>query len=235
MEFWIFLGNIYSALGMGLLIGLEREFRQHPASLRTNALVCVGSALFMALTPLINDEIKGGDPTRIAHGIITGIGFLGGGVILKQGLNIRGLNTAATLWCTAAVGTLCGAGYWNLGLAGTVTILLVHFIFRPISDWISHLGKYSEQDFSFSITVVSTSESDSSIRIALNKFLDSNPKLSLGSILTTKLGDLREFEIVAKIFSPTNQKDAIDSFLNTLNKESGVRVVRWEKDPRFTD
>jgi len=94
MDYYDFLINVYSALGLGLLIGLEREFRQHPAGLRTNALVCVGSSLFMSLTFLLHDV---GSPTRIASYIISGIGFLGGGVILKQGVNIRGMNTAATL------------------------------------------------------------------------------------------------------------------------------------------
>jgi len=101
MDYYDFIVNVYSALGLGLLIGLEREFRQHPAGLRTNALVCVGSALFMSLTFLLHDV---GSPTRIASYIISGIGFLGGGVIIKQGVNIRGMNTAATLWCSAAVG-----------------------------------------------------------------------------------------------------------------------------------
>ena len=100
MDYYDFIVNVYSALGLGLLIGLEREFRQHPAGLRTNALVCVGSALFMSLTFLLQKEGGGSaDPTKIASYIISGIGFLGGGVIIKQGVNIRGMNTAATLWC----------------------------------------------------------------------------------------------------------------------------------------
>ncbi|MCY2970778.1 MAG: MgtC/SapB family protein [Planctomycetota bacterium] len=146
MDYYDFIVNVYSALGLGLLIGLEREFRQHPAGLRTNALVCVGSALFMSLTFLLNDV---GSPTRIASYIISGIGFLGGGVIIKQGVNIRGMNTAATLWCSAAVGALCGAGHWGFAMSGAFTILLVHLIFRPVSNWVLHLERFSEEEMVF--------------------------------------------------------------------------------------
>src|SRR5438309_1508438 len=103
--------NVSAAWAMGLALGLERQFRQHPAGLRTNALVSVGAAMFVSLTKLMGD---GDSPTRIASYIVSGIGFLGGGVILREGLTVRGMSTAATLWCTAAVGTLCGAGFaWH--------------------------------------------------------------------------------------------------------------------------
>src|SRR5262245_50173167 len=92
---------------MGVAIGLERQFRQHTAGLRTNALVCVGAALFVSLSRFISPDTS---PTRVAAQVVSGIGFLGGGVILREGFNVRGMNTAATLWCSAAVGTLAGAG-----------------------------------------------------------------------------------------------------------------------------
>ena len=162
MDYYDFIVNVYSALGLGLLIGLEREFRQHPAGLRTNALVCVGSALFMSLTFLLQKEGGGSaDPTKIASYIISGIGFLGGGVIIKQGVNIRGMNTAATLWCSAAVGALCGAWHWGFAMSGALTILLVHLIFRPVSNWVLHLERFSEEEMVFKINVVITFGKDS--------------------------------------------------------------------------
>ena len=86
-------------------MGLERQLHPHPAGLRTNALVCVGAALFVSLTHLLGDT---NSPSRIASYIVSGVGFLGGGAILKEGPNVRGLTTAAGLWCSAAVGTMCG-------------------------------------------------------------------------------------------------------------------------------
>src|SRR5690348_3454172 len=98
-----FVGNIAAALFMGMAIGLERQYRQHNAGLRTNTLVALGAALFVSLSILMDDT---NSPTRIASYIVSGLGFLGGGVILRDGLNVKGLNTAASLWCSGAVGTL---------------------------------------------------------------------------------------------------------------------------------
>ena len=115
-----FIVNVGVALVMGVAIGVERQIHQHPAGLRTNSLVCVGAALFVSLTRLMGD---GDSPTRVASYIVSGIGFLCGGVILRDGLTVKGLNTAATLWCSAAVGTLAGAGFPLHSLIGTLTVL----------------------------------------------------------------------------------------------------------------
>ena len=108
MPLWSFVVNIIVALLMGMMIGAERQFRQHPAGLRTNTLVALGSALFVSLTILMED-VNG--PTRIAAYVVSGLGFLGGGVILRDGLTVKGLNTAASLWCSGAVGSLSGLGF----------------------------------------------------------------------------------------------------------------------------
>jgi putative Mg2+ transporter-C (MgtC) family protein len=96
-----------TALVLGSAIGVERQWNQKMAGLRTNALVALGSAGFVVFSGLVGQ----GDPTRVAAQVVTGIGFLGAGVILRDGVNVHGLNTAATLWCSAMVGTLAGAGY----------------------------------------------------------------------------------------------------------------------------
>lgn len=236
MDYYDFIVNVYSALALGLLIGLEREFRQHPAGLRTNALVCVGSALFMSLTFLLQKEGSGtADPTRIASYIISGIGFLGGGVILKQGVNIRGMNTAATLWCSAAIGALCGAGHWGFASSGAFTVLLVHLIFRPISNWVLHLERFSEEELHFKINVVITFGKDTVIREMFVNFFESNPVISLMSLTTAKQESLKETEITAQIVSPVNKQKAILHLVDILNDGPGVRVVSWDKEPRIND
>jgi putative Mg2+ transporter-C (MgtC) family protein len=232
MDYYDFIINVYSALGLGLLIGLEREFRQHPAGLRTNALVCVGSSLFMSLTFLLHDV---GSPTRIASYIISGIGFLGGGVILKQGVNIRGMNTAATLWCSAAIGALCGSGHWGFGVGGTVTVLLVHLIFRPVSNWVLRLERFSEEELNFKINVVITFGRDTAIRELFVKFMESNPELTLRSLSTVKQEALRETEITAQMVCPMNKHKSILDLINILNDQPGTRVVSWEKETRLSD
>src|SRR5882757_10011624 len=105
------LGDSALRLGLALLlgcaIGIERQWHQKMAGLRTNALVALGASGFVAFSWLVDH----GDPTRIAAQVVTGIGFLGAGVILREGVNVPGLNTAATLWCSAMVGTFAGGGY----------------------------------------------------------------------------------------------------------------------------
>jgi putative Mg2+ transporter-C (MgtC) family protein len=124
--------RILGALVIGALIGLERSFHGRPAGFRTHALVCVASAVLMLVTVYQNewmtqvtiDAIRT-DPTRMAQGIMTGIGFLGAGVIFKEGLTVRGLTTAASIWVTASIGILVGVGFWFPALLGAVCTLMV--------------------------------------------------------------------------------------------------------------
>lgn len=123
--------RIAESMGLGSLIGFERQYRSRMAGLRTNALVAVGAALFVVLSAQGFDG-QGGDPTRVAAQVVSGIGFLGAGVILRDGLSVRGLNTAATLWCAAAVGSLAGAGMHVMAVAGTVAIIAVNVGLREL-------------------------------------------------------------------------------------------------------
>ena len=97
-----------------------------------------GAALFVSLSHLMDDT---NSPTRIASYIVSGLGFLGGGVILRDGLTVKGLNTAATLWCTGAVGTLAGAGFHQEAVVGTAAILIVHLGLRPVVRWVDLRAK----------------------------------------------------------------------------------------------
>ncbi|MBV9288491.1 MAG: MgtC/SapB family protein [Hyphomicrobiales bacterium] len=102
--------NLAAALGLGAAIGFERQWRQRLAGLRTNSLVALGAAIFVTYSRIVLDD-QGA--ARMAAQVVSGIGFLGAGVIFKEGLNVRGLNTAATLWCSAAVGLIAGKGIRN--------------------------------------------------------------------------------------------------------------------------
>lgn len=104
---------------LGGVVGLERDLHGRNAGIRTNMLVCVGSALFT----IVSISVQGADPSRIAAQIVCGIGFLGAGAILKDGFNIRGLTTAAYMWFIAAVGISCGLGQWVLSSVGAIGVL----------------------------------------------------------------------------------------------------------------
>ena len=118
--------RLFAAAAMGGAIGLERELRERQAGLRTHLVVCLGSALFTLVSAYgFTDWGARVDPTRIAAQIVTGIGFLGAGAIIRHGLSVRGLTTAATLWLVAAIGMAIGAGYWEGALITTLGALLV--------------------------------------------------------------------------------------------------------------
>ncbi len=138
-EYLTILLHLSLAVLAGGLIGLERTYHGRPAGFRTHTLVCTASSLLMQLT-LFQWEMVAGmpletvriDPTRMAQGIMTGIGFLGAGVVLKDGLTVRGLTTAASIWITAAIGILAGGGFYFAAIAGTLVTLGTLSVFRRI-------------------------------------------------------------------------------------------------------
>src|SRR5262249_48551453 len=128
------------AAGLGAAIGLEREYRRKPAGLRTNMLIAVGSALFTIVSVEIGS--KGATPDRIAAQIVTGIGFLGAGAILRRGAAVKGMTTAATIWVVAAIGMAAGAGKSTIAFAATVVTLVVLAVLPPIEQYFDrHFGR----------------------------------------------------------------------------------------------
>src|SRR5260221_9683704 len=131
--------HLVIALAAGAIIGLERSYHGRPAGFRTHALVCLSSSMLMVLTVYqdtwfgsFNLEQVNVDPTRMAQGIMTGIGFLGAGVIMKEGLSVRGLTTAASIWITAGIGIMIGVGfYFPAGIATAMTLIVLS-VFRWI-------------------------------------------------------------------------------------------------------
>ena len=136
MTYGNFILRVLAAVLAGMLIGFEREYHHKSAGLRTNTLVATGAALFVLLSFKLTQNQ--GDITRIVGQVVTGIGFLGGGIIFKEGINIRGLTTAATVWCSAAVGSFAGAGYFVETLIGVTIIVLVNTILVPIDKWLEN-------------------------------------------------------------------------------------------------
>jgi len=132
------------ATALGAAIGLEREYRQKPAGLRTNILIALGSAVFTILSIAIGSG--GTTPDRIAAQIVTGIGFLGGGAILRSGSKIHGMTTAATIWVNAAVGMAAGAGEFATATVATGLTLLVLAVLPPIESYFERRGGLSKHE-----------------------------------------------------------------------------------------
>ena len=138
-EHRMILERLLAALCAGGLVGLERSYHGRPAGFRTHALVCVASSLLMLLAvyqsswlPATDKETFRTDPTRMAQGIMTGIGFLGAGVIFKEGLSVRGLTTAASIWITSAIGILIGVGFYFPAVVATALVLGTLSVFRVV-------------------------------------------------------------------------------------------------------
>jgi putative Mg2+ transporter-C (MgtC) family protein len=227
METLSFALNTFAALAMGVAIGLERQYRQHPAGLRTNALVCVGAALFVSLSKLAGDT---GSPTRMASYVVSGIGFLGGGVILRDGMNVKGMNTAATLWCSAAIGALSGMGFPGHALIGTATVLGLHLGLRPLAHRIDAARKTAlDVETAYRVRVICPEDREGVMRSILLRHINSHPKMTVQGISTQESESTGQATIVADVFSIESNDRAMQDLMSRINIEQGVTSVRWEK------
>ena len=145
---WALIAPVAAAMTAGGLIGIERTYHGHPAGFRTHILVCMTSCVLMLAAMhqatwafvALPDQRLVIDPTRMSHGILTGIGFLCAGVIFREGFSVHGLTTAASLWTTSAVGVMFGIGMWDLGLIAGGATLLVLAILRFLDARLPHVG-----------------------------------------------------------------------------------------------
>jgi putative Mg2+ transporter-C (MgtC) family protein len=135
--------KIALAIVIGGLVGAEREYRDKSAGFRTLIFICLGAALF-TMHSMVMGITR--DPARVAAAVVSGVGFLGGGAILRGGMNVRGLTTAATIWLTAALGMGIGAGYYGVTLPATVAVLIVLWVFPLIEGWIDGLKTSRKYD-----------------------------------------------------------------------------------------
>ncbi|MBA3898777.1 MAG: MgtC/SapB family protein [Bacteroidetes bacterium] len=219
--------RIGAAFLLGGIVGFERQWRRRNAGLRTNALVSLGSALFV----LISVRIYADDasPSRVASQVVTGIGFLCAGVIMKEGLNIRGLNTAATLWCSAAIGSLAGLGFFTEAIAGTFTIIIAHILLRPLGRIIER-GPLSPglSNIAYKFSIVCTKKSEANARAMLVKLISLNP-LQMQSLKSYDMFEENKLiEIVAIIVSPGRHDHAVEEIAGILSIEKGVKNISWE-------
>ena len=174
--------NMALAVICGALIGSERQVRQRMAGLRTNALVSLGAAGFVVFAALFPDEVS---PTRVAAQVVSGIGFLGAGIIFRHGFTIHGLNTAATLWCSAAVGLMAGAGAVWFALILTGLIVFINLGLRPVVRFMKRKTKAGVPlSLEYRIVVATTNKQESKTRALILHAL-SAPEMHVSSIERT--------------------------------------------------
>jgi putative Mg2+ transporter-C (MgtC) family protein len=216
--------SLFTAFVLGTLIGAERQYRQRTAGLRTNVLVAVGAAAFVDLAMHLT-EADGA--VRVISYVVSGIGFLGAGVIMKQGMDVRGLNTAATLWASAAVGSCAGADMVAQAVALTVFVIAGNTLLRPLVNAINRIPldeKTSEATYYFKVAVATEALPD--IRDRLVEKLE-NAKYPVADVDVVEIGD-DILEIVAKLVATAVDPNELNAVAVDLQRQSGVRHATWE-------
>lgn len=223
-----FSGRAAVALVLGAFIGAERQWRQRMAGLRTNALVSLGAALFVLFGDLLGPA-PGIDPTRIAAYVVSGVGFLGAGVILRDGVNVRGINTAATIWCSSAVGVLAGGGYVIDAAIGAGLIVSAHALLRPVARNIDRIpaGGQSEVETTYNFRAVCRSQDEAHIRaLVVQAFAGDGFVLqALRSQNVGPDGDL--VEVTAELKRSGRDDVALEGAVSRLSLEPSVQAVSW--------
>jgi putative Mg2+ transporter-C (MgtC) family protein len=211
-------------LGCGALIGIERQWQARRAGLRTNALVATGATLFVLYAVAANDS----SPTRVASYVVSGVGFLGGGVILREGFNVHGLNTAATLWCSAAVGVLAASGHLVFTLIATGTILGIHLLGRPLGRLIDHdnVVEEDEDDQPYQLQLICRPESEKYARAQIVQHTGGSSDFVLRGIHTGRTGD-DSIALTAYLLSDGHAPSRLEQLVAELSLQEGVQAVHW--------
>jgi putative Mg2+ transporter-C (MgtC) family protein len=220
--------SLGAATLMGACIGFERQWRQRMAGLRTNTLVAIGAASFVIFEGLFPDD---GSPTRVAAQVVSGIGFLGAGIIFREGLQVSGLNTAATLWCSAAVGLLAGSGHPLHAALATGFVVLVNLTLRPLVRIINRQPiTQTETDLHYRIRVVCRSPEEAHVRALLLQST-TNGQLSFRRLDSTDLEDSGRVEVTAQLSAHSKSDAILEQVVGRLSLEPTVSAASWSVGP----
>ncbi|WP_163516658.1 MgtC/SapB family protein [Gelidibacter japonicus] len=231
VEITEYIFRIGAAFLLGGIIGFERQWQQKDAGLRTNTLVAIGAASYVLLS-LDLHSLSGGDPGRVTAQIVTGIGFIGAGVIMKDGFGVRGLNTAATIWCSAAVGTLAGMGFFAGAIVTTTAVVLSHLILRPISVRLSKLSAYRKtkvKETYYQVSIQCSLNIESNVRFWVLSHIETNDQLLLRSI-NRDIIETNPEEIIIQVEVATigNQENLLENLVTSLIMKLEVTRAGWK-------
>jgi putative Mg2+ transporter-C (MgtC) family protein len=220
----LFLGT---AVVLGAAIGFERQWRQRLAGLRTNTLVALGAASFVVFSKLVPGDTS---PTRVAAQVVSGIGFLGAGLIFKEGLSVRGLNTAATLWCSAAVGVLAGAGLAAHAALVAALVILVNLCLRPLTRLIQVQATVTaETSGRYTVTVVCRSEGEAHVRALLLQSMTA-AQLHFQELNSHNIEGTDRVEVCATITADQRKDSSLEHIVGRLSLEPHVTAARWRHE-----
>ena len=204
------------------MIGLERQWRHRMAGTRTNALVAAGAAAFVMAGSLIPGDASG--QARVASYVVSGIGFLGAGVIFKEGASVQGLNTAATIWCSAAVGTLAGMGYPLYSAWTAAAVLLTNITLRPLTYKLRPELKPQETDYQFEL--VCATQDEAHLRALLLNSIDRR-RVTLHALTAEAIDHAKSVRVSAKFKAPCRDDQCLEQLVSRFSLEGGVTSVSW--------
>jgi putative Mg2+ transporter-C (MgtC) family protein len=217
--------NLAAAVALGAIVGFERQWRNRLAGLRTNTLVSLGAASFVVFEALFPGESS---PTRVAAQVVSGIGFLGAGVIFRDGLSVRGLNTAATLWCSAAIGVLAGAGYVAHAAIATAFVVSVNLLLRPIVKFINRQPLTStELEIGYLVAITCRGPDEAHIRALLLQSLASTG-LALRRLDSNDLSGSGRVIVTAFVTAHQRVDAGVERIAGRLSLEPTVSAARWQ-------
>ncbi|GAB2462615.1 MgtC/SapB family protein [Comamonas humi] len=221
------LASLSLAFVLGLLIGFERQVRQRTAGLRTNTLVAVGAAVFVDLAVRFHVQYGGSpSPLQVIAYVVSGIGFLGAGAIMKEGANVSGLNTAATLWCSAAVGCCAGAKLLPEAVLATLFVLAANTLLRPVANRINRSPVREESsEATYTVYVVCRSEHRAAVHDKLDEWLHA-AHYPVRTIDHHAFG-AADVEIEATLYATAVEAPALDAIMERLMAEPGVQQAFW--------
>ena len=228
VSYFDFAIRVGAALLFGSLIGLERQWRQRMAGLRTNALVSTGTCLFVLITPLVGGNAN---PTQIPAYVVSGIGFLAGGVIFKERLSVSGLNTAATLWCTAAIGALTGYGFLFDAAIGVAAVLAANVVLRPIVRRINRQPiEGTEVLSSYEVRAVCRQGVEEQLRSAMIATIRA-AGLTLTAVYSDDIEETSRVVVTADVTVAGRSDARLEKIVSCLGVEPGVVAVSWKMVP----
>jgi len=212
------------ALLLGAIIGFERQWRQRMAGLRTNALVAIGAAGFVVFARSITD----GGGLQIAAQIVSGIGFLGAGVILREGINIRGLNTAATLWCSAMVGMFAGGGLLLASAIAGAFVVSTNLLLRPLVRLVNRQPlAAAEVETHYAVELRCQGQEEAHLRALLLQAAAS-VGLGLRRLTSENLEDSPQVAVSALLVSASRNDTALEQIIGRMSLEPYVTAAHWQ-------
>lgn len=222
MNFNTFILGMLLCFLLSFVLGIERQIRRRSLGLRTMILVALGSYMFVSFSFLINNQDF--DITRVAAQVVTGIGFFGAGVIIKDNEKniIRGLTTAATLWCDAALGMLCAGGFIKEAIVSTIFVLFANIVLRYVNEVINRQTERKNTSETFSIKITSEKDLDK-INTFINNFIKKENNIEKLSY------KVNEKVITLNIKITQDKDDLIEKLLDNLIKEYSIKNYEYKK------